>query len=157
MGISTCDTAIVKFDMDKKVFDKLNNISTQTGKSTDVIVSDLVKNYNESYLSKMKTIICNDFSLDMLDEDCKVNIKRISMKEFDNILNNGNFECCIGDKKIADCLGLYESKKHISLNKYTRLIVAKPINDITITDTSDLKFKFFELKYDGMWSYDWIN
>lgn len=157
MGIDSCDTSIVKINLDKEIFEELDKISIQTGKSTDVIVSDLVKSYNENYISKMKTIICNDFSLDMLDEDCKVDIKRISMEEFNDIVNNANFECCIGDKKIADCLGLYKSKRHISLNKYTRLIVAKPINDVSITETSDLKFKFFELKYDGMWPYDWIN
>ena len=143
--------------LDNSILDKLSDIANKNGKTTDEIVSDLIKNYTESYTSKLKTIICNDFSLSMLDEDCKLDIKQLSLKEFNKILTDSTFECCIGNKKIADNLGLYVNKKNISLNKYTRLIVAKPINDIVTNKSSDLKFKFFEIKYEGMWSYDWIN
>lgn len=151
------DFVSVEIELDNEIMESLEHIANETGKSTGLIISDLVKEYNEHYISNMKTIICNDFSLDMLDEDCTVNIKKISLKEFRNIVNTDNIECCIGDKKIAESLGLEYNKKHISLNKYTRLIVAKPLNNVSNAKSSDLKFKFYELKYEGMWSYDWIN
>lgn len=157
MSVDSCCTHVLKLDLDSEIIESLNNISESTGQSTDVIVSDLIRNYNEEYTSKMRTVICNDFSLDMLSEDCNISIKRISLKDVNNIIDNSSFECTIGNKKIADYLGLFEYKQNIVLDKFTRLIVAKPINDITVTETSDLKFKFYEIKYDGVWSYDWVN
>lgn len=99
----------------------------------------------------MKTIVCNDFSLEMLSENCTINIDRISSEDFTDIISNVKYINRIGNKDIANALGLEFNKGQISLNEDTRLIVAKLVGgELSENFTalpSNLEFKFFDIKY----------
>lgn len=133
--------------LDTRVMEKLNSIADENNQTTDDIVSDILKKYTEHKISEMKTIICNDFSFEMLNEDCLVSFRKISSKEFENIVKKGNYINRIGNKEIAKGLNLEFNPGDILLDKHTRLIVVR-YNKI---------FEFYELKYYGQWTYDWIN
>ena len=94
----------------------------------------------------METIICNDFSLHMLIEDSTIQIKKISLEKFNEILNTVEYVSCIGDKDIANALGLAFNKSNIVLNENNKLIVAKLSGGRTITDISK-NFDFYEINY----------
>lgn len=100
---------------------------------------------------KSKTIICNDFSLDMLSENCTINIEKISSEKFNEIVDNNKYLTRIGNKNIADVLGLEFNKGNISLDNDTRLIVAKLTGGELSKNTTELpknlEFEFYDIEY----------
>ena len=92
----------------------------------------------------MKTIVCNDFSLEMINRKCIVAIEEISLSEFIEIIETEEYQTIIGNKFIAKEFGLEFNKGEINLNKNTRLIVVKPT---TIDSSQDnYKYKFYSLR-----------
>ena len=74
----------------------------------------------------METIICNDFSLDMVHHDCNVDIRKLSLRDFEIIYKTDEFSTCINDEHVAKDFNLPLGKGEILLEENTRLIVIKP-------------------------------
>lgn len=96
----------------------------------------------------MKTIICNEFSLHMLDENCTLKIDRIPFSKFQEILNTCNYTTCIGNKNIANVLNLDFNRSKIVLGKDTRLLVTKLIGGEVPSDKKSIEseFEFYDIR-----------
>ena len=86
----------------------------------------------------------------MLKKQGFLSFKKISYSLFKEIIAGGHI-VRIGDKNIADVLGLKYNKGNIVLDKDSRLIVAKlvgkeePSKDESLIES---EFEFWEIKYD---------
>lgn len=106
----------------------------------------------------MKTILCNAFSLQMLNLDCEnnVNVKPISQTETAVMLEKG-FESAIGHESTADVLSnklkfeVQTNRANIKLDGDTELIVAQfvggrlPEGAKTLPDNMQIKFVLVSL------------
>ena len=106
----------------------------------------------------MRTILCNAFSLQMLDLDCasKVHIRPLSQTETAVILEKG-FESAIGHESTADVLSnklkleVKTNRANIKLDGDTELIVAQfvggrlPEGATTLPDNMQIKFVLVSL------------
>lgn len=106
----------------------------------------------------MRTILCNVFSLQMLDLDCanKVNIRPMSQTETAVRLEKG-FESAIGHESTADVLcnrlklEVKTNRANIKLDGDTELIVAQfvggrlPERAKTLPDNMQIKFVLVSL------------
>lgn len=109
----------------------------------------------------MRTILCNAFSLQMLDLDCanKVHIRPLSQTETAVILRlRKGFESAIGHESTADVLSnklkleVKTNRANIKLDGDTELIVAQfvggrlPEGATTLPDNMQIKFVLVRLE-----------
>ncbi len=73
----------------------------------------------------------------------------ISFKKFNEIVENCDYVAYIGDKNIANVLGLEYNKGNINIDKNTRLVVAKLIGGECPSDNGviESEFEFYDIKY----------
>ncbi len=140
----------MEIELDDDIIQKLDSISLIENKSSEDIILDLLKEFvDEKENDKLKTILCNAFSLQMLIKDCTIEIKEISPKKVKEIIELGNYISYIGNEDIANVLGVEFNKGNITLDKNTRLIVVQlvggrlPIGCIELPKGSE--FKFYEV------------
>lgn len=75
---------------------------------------------------------------------------KISFEKFNEIVENDEYIVRIGDKNIADVLGLKYEKGNISIDDNTKLVVAKLISNecpSKYDESVESSFEFYEIQY----------